>query len=466
MSPEQCIGARLDQRSDIYSFGCTLFEALCGRPPFKGSSATETVMMHLNQAPPTLAQASGIDYGQDLEALLAKLLQKDRDNRYDSMQHVLHDLERIQLNKPVAQQAKSLGFERKIQVAESTQEQADKTRSKWLSISIAAAALAVVLLSISISLLILRAKQEPKTTQAPDKSVAKDSTYIVPASQADIKAVKDYFQSHSAITSEITTSGEKVIHFPPVDMGEIYAAPKPCEEAVINIQNTKLPAIGDTTVPNKVALVLNTDSSENPVLWNDPQILSRCSTNLLDGLTISVNQLENRQGSESQRVAAFIEAVKDWKSLRFIEFINCAPDSKILQQLDKHPELIVLRISEIDFDVRRLADHKLLHQLLGIKLLGAVNIGKLFESSSPPDRISHLYLESCELRPDDLDAIKNCKSLKFIELRRCKIHKQNLLALKELKLFTIRIVKCRNITPEVMATIKTLKPIQPVIFKE
>ncbi len=466
MSPEQCIGARLDQRSDIYSFGCTLFEALCGRPPFKGSSATETVMMHLNQAPPTLAEASGIDYGQDLEALLAKLLQKDRDNRYDSMQHVLHDLERIQLNKPVAQQAKSLGFERKIQVAESTQEQADKTRSKWLSISIAAAALAVVLLSISISLLILRAKQEPKTTQAPDKSVAKDSTYIVPASQADIKAVKDYFQSHSAITSEITTSGEKVIHFPPVDMGEIYAAPKPCEEAVINIQNTKRPAIGDTTVPNKVALVLNTDSSKNPVLWNDPQILSRCSTNLLDGLTISVNQLENRQGSESQRVAAFIEAVKDWKSLRFIEFINCAPDSKILQQLDKHPELIVLRISEIDFDVRRLADHKLLHQLLGIKLLGAVNIGKLFESSSPPDRISHLYLESCELRPDDLDAIKNCKNLKFIELRRCKIHKQNLLALKELKLFTVRIVKCRNITPEVMATIKTLKPIQPVIFKE
>lgn len=466
MSPEQCIGARLDQRSDIYSFGCTLFEALCGRPPFKGSSATETVMMHLNQAPPTLAEASGIDYGQDLEALLAKLLQKDRDNRYDSMQHVLHDLERIQLNKPVAQQAKSLGFERKIQVAESTQEQADKTRSKWLSISIAAAALAVVLLSISISLLILRAKQEPKTTQAPDKSVAKDSTYIVPASQADIKAVKDYFQSHSAITSEITTSGEKVIHFPPVDMGEIYAAPKPCEEAVINIQNTKLPARGDTTVPNKVALVLNTDSAKNPVLWNDPQILSRCSTNLLDGLTISVNQLENRQGSGSQRFAAFIEAVKDWKSLRFIEFINCAPDSKILQQLDKHPELIVLRISEIDFDVRRLADHKLLHQLLGIKLLGAVNIGKLFESSSPPDRISHLYLESCELRPDDLDAIKNCKNLKFIELRRCKIHKQNLLALKELKLFTVRIVKCRNITPEVMATIKTLKPIQPVIFKE
>lgn len=466
MSPEQCIGARLDQRSDIYSFGCSLFEALCGKPPFRGSSATETVMMHLHQVPQTLAEASGLDYGQDMEALVAKLLQKDRDNRYGSMQQVLHDLERIQLHKPVAQQAKSLGFERKMKVAESTQEQAEKTRSKWLSLSIATAALAVVVLSLSISLLILRTKQEPKTIQAPLKSSEKDSTYKVPDSQAEIQTLKDYFKSHSVITSEIKSTGKKIIHFPSVDLGEIYAAPNTSEAAIINIQNTYVKANGNTTVPDKIALVLSTDSVRDHVLWNNPQILSRCSTNLLNGLVISVNQMENWKDSESKKVAAFIEAVKDWKSLRFIEFVDCAPDSKILQHLDNHPELVVLKISETNFDVSRLANHRLLHQLIGIKLLGAVNICKLFESSSPPDRLSHLYLESCDLKPHDLDAIKNCKSLKFIELRRCSIHKQNLQALKELKLFTIRIVKCREITPEVMATIKTLKPIQSVYFKE
>lgn len=465
MSPEQCIGARLDQRSDIYSFGCTLFEALCGKPPFKGSSATETVMLHLHQAPPTLAQASGIDYGQDMEALVAKLLQKDRNNRYGSMQQVLHDLERIQLNKPVAQQAKSLGFERKIQLAENPHEHTAKARSKWLSISIAAAALTVLLLASSISLLILRAKQVPSRAQAPGRETAKDSSYKTSASQADIQAVKDYFQSHSAITSEITSTGEKVIHFPPVNLGVLYAAPVACDAAVINIQTTKKHARGDTTVPSKVAIILNTDSAQNPVLWNDPQILSRCAKNLLDGLIITVNQFDSPEDSANQRVADFIEAVKDWKSLRFLEFIECAPDSKIIQQLDSHPELFVLKINKIDFDARRLANHILLQRLLALKLVGAVNINSLLESMRQPNRLTHLYLDSCNLNPHDLDTISNCRSLQFIELKDCKIHNQNLLALKALKLFTIRIVDCQEITPEMMATIHSLEPTQPLVFR-
>ena len=41
MSPEQIRSKNLDQRADIYSFGCMLFELLCGKPPFTGSNADE-----------------------------------------------------------------------------------------------------------------------------------------------------------------------------------------------------------------------------------------------------------------------------------------------------------------------------------------------------------------------------------------------------------------------------------------
>ncbi len=48
MSPEQIVGEKVDERSDIYSLGVTLFEALSGRPPFEADSAMTLMMMHMN----------------------------------------------------------------------------------------------------------------------------------------------------------------------------------------------------------------------------------------------------------------------------------------------------------------------------------------------------------------------------------------------------------------------------------
>src|SRR5262249_37806667 len=43
MSPEQCLGQKLDQRSDIYQMGCLMYEAVAGKPPFKCDTAYETI---------------------------------------------------------------------------------------------------------------------------------------------------------------------------------------------------------------------------------------------------------------------------------------------------------------------------------------------------------------------------------------------------------------------------------------
>jgi serine/threonine-protein kinase len=54
MSPEQCSGGTLDQRSDVYSLGCTMYESLSGRVPFLGESEMSTIYKHMDQTLPAL----------------------------------------------------------------------------------------------------------------------------------------------------------------------------------------------------------------------------------------------------------------------------------------------------------------------------------------------------------------------------------------------------------------------------
>jgi tRNA A-37 threonylcarbamoyl transferase component Bud32 len=83
MSPEQIRGERVDQRTDLYSIGVTLFEMVSGKPPYEADSAMTLMMMHLNDPLPNLRQIHP-DVPEDLIAVIEKSLAKDAGNRYQS----------------------------------------------------------------------------------------------------------------------------------------------------------------------------------------------------------------------------------------------------------------------------------------------------------------------------------------------------------------------------------------------
>ena len=100
MSPEQSMGKALDQRSDIFSVGLIFYELLTGNMPYKADSAMASLLRrNQERAIPVVQLDTSIPKG--LSDIVAKCLERDLDQRYQSVQEILSDLDAFQGSRPV-----------------------------------------------------------------------------------------------------------------------------------------------------------------------------------------------------------------------------------------------------------------------------------------------------------------------------------------------------------------------------
>jgi serine/threonine protein kinase len=93
MSPEQARGEEVDHRTDIFSFGVVLYEMLSGRTPFRGEHTAALIYSIANEEPTPLARYNE-EVTDEIQHIVSKVLEKERDDRYQHVDEILSDLRR------------------------------------------------------------------------------------------------------------------------------------------------------------------------------------------------------------------------------------------------------------------------------------------------------------------------------------------------------------------------------------
>jgi tetratricopeptide (TPR) repeat protein len=101
MSPEQAMGKELDQRSDLFTLGLIFYELLTGNLPFKADTALASLLRRTQERAVPISQVNR-EIPQDLSNIVSKCLERGPDQRYQTVQDLLNDLDAWKQNKRVS----------------------------------------------------------------------------------------------------------------------------------------------------------------------------------------------------------------------------------------------------------------------------------------------------------------------------------------------------------------------------
>jgi len=476
MSPEQCMGRSIDQRSDIYSLGCTFFEVFTGRPPFVGENALATAMMHQNDAAPTLKDFTGKDFSgknwnDDLEALIARMLAKRPAERYQTMEQVRHDLERIREKKSLGKNART-GFDPRQKEnhhdhTDTSHDDEGHSPPRKLAIALAAISILGVVLATYAYFVMQPFKAPTVHTLAPHDNLdtQRDIDAHAATTQAKTTAAAKKLATVGPITCTIDKkAGVKIFHCPQTSVGFLswFSGSRDFNFDTDSHNDGRKVARGDVVVPLKAEVYLAVNHKENKDVLSYPDVLKSFGPSDLVGLRIESDTGLDLYGSQKEQddhavqVTNLIKATAGWKNFRYVYLYNCPVTKQAFDALAIHPQLnqLIAHTNEINGSVLTAEPYLNRLKVLDLMVLrDGDNVLSGFKKSSP---LVMLTIKG-HVTASGMQNLANCSKLQYLEVIDRSIDVDALEAMGKLKnLDTLDIRHC-NLKPKFLPVLSHMK---------
>lgn len=205
-SPEQARGGYVDEKSDIYSLGITMFEMITGVLPFQGNNSVSIALMHINDELPDIRQYNP-NCTPSLEGIIKKATMKKADERYASIDLLLADL--IRARAEVTGVAKAAG---------EAVEKKEETGIKAAAVGTAAGAAGVRMSRRAEAAARLREAQEKAEAEKAAQAAVETPQETKPADPKEL----EYIRRHKAEPVEEVQEGKVAEKEPAEAEGDIH----------------------------------------------------------------------------------------------------------------------------------------------------------------------------------------------------------------------------------------------------
>ncbi len=413
MSPEQCMGAGVDHRSDLYSLGCVFYESLTGAPPLMGDSALSTMMKHQSEDALPLKEASlGIEYPEQIERIIARLLKKEVHDRYQTAQAFTSDLVNF-----------DSGLDTTFPVFDKVEPKVETKIRPFYVFKLLSIYLGILLVGAFIGTRIPRPAPEiPKVRLYADNALSRTPTPNMQIKHEGGDIVDEYSPAHfkmcharlSAMEKEAgyfaTLDGKRkirIFHFPDFSLGvigETYGKPQKAK--------------GSIEFPISAHLAF----TPNGIFKSHPKLFKKFREDEIEWLSLK-NQYSdiNIDTIDYSSTDNLLSQATHLRTLKELHMNATEVSPKGWQCVNTFANLKVLSLSHIKLSAAEIAKFKGFKKLEYFKLVTDESVTPVIERLKGSKEIRNLCLSRCAITDKDAEAFATMPMLTELELRGTKI---------------------------------------------